>query len=82
MICEECGVSKPDKGIFEIACQKMGVKAEECIYVGDTFGNDILGAYNAGMIPIWLWPLGKERPMRCEEITRIDKLSDLIEILM
>lgn len=48
------GIHKPDVRIFEIMCHQLAVKADECMFIGDTFSTDILGAYNAGMTPVWL----------------------------
>jgi putative hydrolase of the HAD superfamily len=32
----------------------MHVKLEECLYVGDSYVNDVIGAKNAGMQSCWL----------------------------
>ncbi len=73
--------SKPDVRLFQIACDNLKVKPEESIYVGDTFGNDILGAYNAGMIPIWIWSDKVSRPITHCNVRRIYKLTELLDIL-
>jgi putative hydrolase of the HAD superfamily len=49
---EEVGVEKPDKRIFELTLQKLSCKAEECIFVGDSFEKDIVGAKDIGMMHI------------------------------
>lgn len=54
VVSGEHGIHKPDPRIFEIACEKMGIKPEEAYFVGDTFSTDILGAVRCGMKPIWL----------------------------
>lgn len=41
---EEAGVEKPNQRIFELALEKAGCKAEECIFVGDDYEKDIQGA--------------------------------------
>jgi len=46
---EEAGIEKPDKYIFELAMQKIGVKAEECIMIGDNEEKDIKGAEALGI---------------------------------
>lgn len=53
LISESFGVAKPDPSIYWAACQEMGLKPEEVIYVGDTFSTDIVGAIQAGLVPIW-----------------------------
>jgi putative hydrolase of the HAD superfamily len=47
-------VRKPDPRFFQKACEKFGVKPAECVYVGDLFYRDVLGAYRAGMKPVWI----------------------------
>ncbi len=40
---------KPDREIFFMMCEKLGVLPGECVYVGDNPFNDIGGAKGAGM---------------------------------
>lgn len=49
----EYGINKPEKQIFEIMASKLGVKPEECVFIGDTFQTDIYGALKANMKVIW-----------------------------
>ncbi len=69
------GVAKPDPEIFHRAAERLGVPEERCVFVGDTFSNDIQGALKAGMDAVWFWPHGK----RCcaYPVKRITSLSDL-----
>ena len=46
---EESGALKPSKYPFGILCQKLELKPEEILYVGNSKKYDILGAKNAGM---------------------------------
>jgi putative hydrolase of the HAD superfamily len=48
------GVEKPKKEIFDMACEKLGVPASKCVYVGDIYAIDVVGARNAGMSAILL----------------------------
>lgn len=52
------GIHKPDRGIFDIMCEKMGLKPEEMVYVGDNPVNDIMGARNAGWKTVWMKSTG------------------------
>ena len=70
---------KPDKRLFLIACEKMGVKPEESIFVGDIFSNDVLGAYRAGMIPVWIWTPGARKVTA--DILVIHRISELMKLL-
>ena len=49
IVSGDVGIEKPDKEIFDMMCEKLGVKPCECLYVGDNPQNDIGGAKNAGM---------------------------------
>lgn len=49
LLSSETGVRKPDAAIFNIALTKLGLKAEEMCYVGDTISRDVLGSRNAGL---------------------------------
>ncbi|MCI8801800.1 MAG: HAD family hydrolase [Oscillibacter sp.] len=42
------GYRKPHPEIFRISLRQMQVKAEDCVYVGDTISRDIIGAKGAG----------------------------------
>ena len=66
---------KPDPRLFWAACEKLNVKPEECVYVGDIYGRDVLGAHRAGMTPVWMWNWGERK---CgTDIIIIHKISEL-----
>ncbi len=46
---EVVGIEKPDPGIFLEGCRRMGVPPAECLYVGDLYPVDYLGATRAGL---------------------------------
>lgn len=50
---EEYVFRKPSKRIFDLALKKSGLKAGDVWYIGDQYECDIVGAKNAGMVPIW-----------------------------
>lgn len=47
-------VNKPDKKIFEIAKKQFKLDIDQIYFIGDSFESDVIGALNAGWIPIWL----------------------------
>ncbi len=53
LISEAEGVRKPDAAIFQRALQRCQVDASEAVFVGDHPETDIIGARNAGLLPIW-----------------------------
>jgi putative hydrolase of the HAD superfamily len=50
----ELGVAKPDRRIFEHACQVFGVAPADAAYVGDRLATDAIGAAEAGLTGVWL----------------------------
>jgi putative hydrolase of the HAD superfamily len=50
----ECGMAKPARGIFELACDLMGVSPSQAVYVGDRRDVDAEAARSAGLHGIWL----------------------------
>ncbi len=49
--CKE-RVKKPSCRIYEIACERLNVKPEKCVYVGDGSSEELTGADAVGMFPI------------------------------
>jgi putative hydrolase of the HAD superfamily len=49
VISAEVGVRKPDPGIFRMALDRAGVRADEAIHVGDLLEEDVEGARRAGV---------------------------------
>lgn len=78
VVSADYGISKPDVRLFEIAVQRMHVLPEESVMVGDIFSKDILGAYRAGMNPVWIWTWGS-RPCAVD-IPVIHQISELLEL--
>jgi len=48
------GEEKPSPGIFRAAIEALGVRAGDCVYVGDSLRRDRTGARNIGMPFIWV----------------------------
>ncbi len=46
------GLTKPDPQIFYLACERLGVKPAECLYVGDGGSSELTGASQVGMSPV------------------------------
>jgi putative hydrolase of the HAD superfamily len=77
------GLRKPDPQIFLYAAAQMGVKPEECIYVGDMFEWDGLGPLNAHMSSILVSasPEDRESAKSYPSIRVVDSLSSLPTLL-
>lgn len=52
---------KPAPDMFLAAAKKAGVAPGECWYCGDSFGADVCGAHNSGMLPV-LYESGSDIP--------------------
>ncbi len=48
------GILKPDSRIYHLACERLGVTAEDCLYVGDGSDGELSGAASVGMRPVLL----------------------------
>lgn len=51
---EDCGIRKPNRGIFDYAMQLSKARPEESLMIGDDWEADILGARDYGMDTAWL----------------------------
>ena len=49
--CEE-RIKKPSHRIYEIACERLNVQPQKCIYVGDGSSEELTGAAAVGLLPI------------------------------
>jgi putative hydrolase of the HAD superfamily len=80
VVSGDIGIDKPDRKIFDILTKRLGVRNEECMMVGDVFSSDILGAYNAGVLPVWI-VTDPEKPAKYYTGYRISDLRELYAIL-
>lgn len=80
MVSGDIGIHKPDPKIFDLMAQRLGVRNEECLMVGDVFSTDILGATRAGMTTVWMCT-DFERPAQHYKGYRIKDLRELFNIL-
>lgn len=47
-------IRKPSPGIYAAALERLGARAQDTWFVGDTFHEDIVGAVAVGLQPVWL----------------------------
>lgn len=70
--------AKPQPEIFKYTADKLSVKTDECIYVGDHPVNDIKGALSAGMHALRMnWGWFKDKDLR-PDVPVIKSLSEVI----
>lgn len=78
LVSGDVGVHKPDPEIFKIAAGRLGLRCDECVYVGDHPINDIQGALDAGMKVIRMnWGWFKNRELRSD----VPVIDDIIDVL-
>ena len=69
---------KPDRRIFLQACEMAQAQPHECLYVGDNFYADALGAQNAGLVPVLLDPNDVFPEAEC---IKVKCLGDLLSVI-
>lgn len=50
----ETGLRKPDPAIYRLACERLGVPPERCLFCGDGAYGELTGAEAVGMIAVWI----------------------------
>jgi putative hydrolase of the HAD superfamily len=75
----EVAAWKPDPEIFRHAFRQLGVSPEHCIYVGDNYYADVIGAQRAGLRPVLLDPEGVFPEAGCEVIRSLGELYRLLD---
>lgn len=68
------GCRKPDAAIFQLALERLGVRAEEVAFVGDSYAHDALAARAVGMRAVLLDPLGLHPESVCPRIRTLGEL--------
>jgi len=78
----DVGVSKPDPRIYEIACERLGVEPDECLFVGDGANDELPGAERVGMTAVQLRAPGESLTSSGEAWrgATIESLSDVLTI--
>ncbi len=67
--------AKPAAAIFTFALARHSLAPDEAVYVGDSLGDDVEGARNAGVRPILIDRAGRHDAL--SSVARITTLSDL-----
>ncbi|NLO79364.1 MAG: HAD-IA family hydrolase [Xanthomonadaceae bacterium] len=80
----EVGAAKPDRLIFEAACNRAGFEPGEIVHIGDDPEADVIGAAGYGMVAVWLnrhrlqWPAELPRP-DCIELPTLAALERVLQ---
>lgn len=74
----EVGAWKPGPRIFQQGVERLSVRPEQALYVGDNYYADVVGAQRAGLNPILLDPDGLFPEAECPVIRRLSDLPGLM----
>jgi beta-phosphoglucomutase len=78
VVSARVGLAKPDRRIFDLVVEKAGHPARRLLYVGDHVGDDIEGAWGAGLDAV-LIDRGDHKPdVLCPRIHSLMELVDYI----
>lgn len=87
VVCMSCelGIKKPDRKIFDICLERLGLAAEDCLYCGDGGSNELAVAKEMNMKPVQaLWYLkdGVGQPVgRMEEYMGAKRPMEILELV-
>jgi beta-phosphoglucomutase len=78
IVSAELGLAKPDPRIFEPAVAQAGVEPGRLLYVGDHVGDDVEGAWAAGLDAVLVDRYERHPAAHC---ARIDSLLELVDYI-
>jgi putative hydrolase of the HAD superfamily len=78
------GLRKPDPRIYRLACEELGVKPNEAVFVGDGANDELAGAERVGMRAVLIHRPGEEPPwdeVRDWQGPRITAIPQVLSLL-
>jgi FMN phosphatase YigB (HAD superfamily) len=79
LLSGEIGHEKPEREIFEIALDSLGLQdPSDVLHVGDSLFADVMGAQNAGLNPVLIDSMGFHPS---SEVVTIQRLSEILQYL-
>lgn len=83
VISEEVGSPKPEPQMLTIALERLGgIPPQEALMVGDSLRSDMRAGLNAGVDTCWVNAKKAPRPQGMALTYEIERLSQLLEILL
>ncbi len=76
----QVGLIKPDRRIYHLVCERLGVLPASAIFVGDGARGELMGAVDAGLTPYWAtwfldrWPDWMMTAQDRGDVTRFPRL--------
>lgn len=81
-----CSVNmrKPDPRIYQLTAERLGVRPEECLYVGDGGSQELSGALTVGMHPVLIRPDAESSEQHLMKREQWDgpEISSLTDVLI
>jgi HAD superfamily hydrolase (TIGR01509 family) len=83
------GVAKPDPAIYRLACARLGVPPERCVFVGDGGSDELAGAAAIGMrafaarwhVDHWPAEVRRQASIRTQGFPALARPADLLTML-
>jgi putative hydrolase of the HAD superfamily len=76
------GLAKPDPKLFFHVNQVTGTKPEQCVYIGDSWRNDVVGSLAAGWNSIWFNHRGAEAESDLQPQHQVKAYNEIRSILL
>ncbi|MBY6037619.1 HAD-IA family hydrolase [Fictibacillus nanhaiensis] len=74
--------AKPNRKIYEIACEKLEVTPQEAIFIGDGGANELVGAIEAGIQAFHAtWFLPKYKSEQIKDFYKLETPMDVLKVL-
>ncbi|WP_167264300.1 HAD-IA family hydrolase [Alkalibacillus almallahensis] len=80
LISDEVGFRKPDKRIFDLALNRLNVRPDETLFVGDDLEKDIAGCQNANMKGIWFNPHTNKNDTEITPFAEVNSFDRLLSL--
>ena len=83
IISYEQGIRKPDPEIYQCMIERLNLKPDECLYVGDGGSRELYGAKEVGMRPLqctWFHEMAFEPHIPCPILDEFDHAETQMDI--
>ncbi|WP_368394953.1 HAD family hydrolase [Streptococcus gallolyticus] len=86
LVSQATGFQKPEKEIFNLAAEQFDMNPATTLYVGDSYDNDVVGAFNGGWHSMWFNHRGRSlkpgiKPVYDVAIDNFEQLFGAVKVL-
>ena len=81
-ISEAIGLIKPTEDFYNYIMNDLKCRIDECLMIGDSITNDIIGAKSIGMDVCYYNVKGKIKPENLSVDYEVNSINDLVQILL